>query len=164
MAKIDLKNCTIKIADGGSGTNRKTLDVKIGDGTITWSEKRNMEYQKDRGVLDTVREGDEEPVDVRLDFMYEFLATSGAGTVPTVEEALKKRGPASTWVSSSADPCEPYAVDIEIIHTPPCGGATTETVLIQDYRYETLDHDPKAGTVSSSGKANITEPTITRGT
>lgn len=160
--KIDLKNAVIKLADGGTGTNRKTLEIKIGDGTVTWSEKRNMEYSLDRGQLDTVREGDEIPLDVRMDFVYEFLTAATGDTAPTPEDALKKRGPASTWVSSSADPCEPFALDIEITYTPPCGSVDPEVVLIQDYRWESLDHDPKAGTVSSAGKANVKEATVTR--
>jgi hypothetical protein len=71
--KIDLKNAVINFKSGGTGSNVKTLEVKIGEGNITWTEKRNMEYTLDRGQLDTVREGDEVPVDVKIDLVYEFL-------------------------------------------------------------------------------------------
>jgi hypothetical protein len=161
--KIDLKNATINFKSGGTGSNLKTLEIKIGDGNITWAEKRNMEYTLDRGQLDTVREGDEVPVDVKIDLVYEFLTAATGDTVPTPEDVLKHRGPASTWISSSSDPCEPFAIDVEVVYTPACGGEDPETVLIQDYRWEQLDHDPKAGTLSTSGKANVKEATVTRG-
>src|SRR6266576_3971774 len=108
MAAIDLKNTTIKVKDGAG----HSITVTLGTGNLTYEEKRNIEYVKDRGLLDTVREGDEEPVDVRLDATWENL--TGVGGAPTVEDAMKRRGPAATWTSTSADPCEPFAVDIEI--------------------------------------------------
>jgi hypothetical protein len=138
------------------------LDVKIGEGNMTYSEKRNIEYVLDRGVLDTVKEGDDEPVEVKLDFTWEFLRAS-SGQIPTISDALKKRGEASHWVSSSDDLCEPYAVDIEIEYIPPCGGEQTETILLQDFRHEQLDHDLRQATVSVTGKCNVKEATVTRG-
>lgn len=138
------------------------LEVNIGEGTLTYSEKRKIKYVLNRGRLDTVRQEDEEPVDVRIDFMWEFIrAVSGSGT-PTVEDALKNRGEAATWISSSADPCEPFALDIEVEYIPPCTGEYREIITLNDYRYESLDHDTKAGTLSTSGKCNITEATVVR--
>jgi hypothetical protein len=156
-AQIDLKNARIYIKDGGGNS----LEVKVGEGNLTWSEKKNRQYYKNRGLLDTVRDGDEEPVDVKLDFTWEWLKAD-TGDTPTVEDALKKRGEAASWVTTSADTCEPYAVDIEIIYSPPCVDQKNETILLSDFRYESLDHDIKAGTVSVSGKCNVTEATVTR--
>ena len=138
------------------------LEVKIGEGNLTWTEKKNMIYTKDRGKLSTVREGDQEPVEVKLDFIWEFLKAVSGSAVPTIEDVLKKRGEAALWVSSSADPCEPYAVKVEVVHIPPCGGVQKETVLITDFRYEELAHDLRQAQVSVSGKANVVEPTVTR--
>jgi hypothetical protein len=157
--KIDLKNAVITLKGSGVGD---TTEVKIGEGTLTWTEKRNMEYNRDRGVLDSVREGDQEPVDVRMDFVWERLRAD-TGDPATPYEALTKTGAAAAWGSSSADACEPYAVDIQVVYTFPCGGGGTETILISDFRYESLDADPKAGTFSATGKANVTRPTITAG-
>lgn len=159
--KISLKNATLKIKDGTAVTP-KEVTVKIGDGNMTWEEKRNMEYILDRGVLASVREGDDVPVDVRFDFWWEELRSSTGDTTPTPYEALKKYGAASAWVSTSADPCEPYAVDLEFTYSPPCGSAEDQVVLFSDFRYESLSCDPKAGTVACTGKANITAPTLTR--
>jgi hypothetical protein len=154
-AQIDLKNCTITLKDGGSNT----LEVVIGEGNLTYQEKKTRQYFRDRGQLDTVRDGDEEPVDVRLDFTWEFLK---GDSDTTIEDALKKRGGAAAWVSSSADACEPYAVDIEVKYNPPCSSVKNEVILLADFRWETLDHDMRGGTVSVTGKCNITEATVTR--
>lgn len=136
--------------------------IKVGEGNMTFNEKRTIVYVRDRGILDTVRFGDDEPVDVKLDFIWEFLqATSGSGT-PTVEDALKQRGEAANWVTSSSDPCEPYAVDIEVEYVPPCPGTQRETWLFKDFRYEELSHDLKQAQVSITGKCNVHQVIDTR--
>jgi len=138
------------------------MKVVVGDGNLTYSEKRPMQYLKDRGKIDSVRLGDEEPIDVRLDLRWEFLSSPTGATTPTIEEALKQKGPAAGWVSSSSDPCEPYAVDLEIHYSPFCTTEQKELIILPDYRYESLDHDLKAGTVSTSGKSNAREATTSR--
>lgn len=151
------------VADGAVitfGPNR--LDIKIGEGNLTYSEKRNMEYVKDRGVLDTVREGDEEAIDIKFDAVWEFLKATTGSELPTVEDVLKNEGEAAAWVTSSADPCEPFALDLEIEYDPPCSGEYREIILFPDFRYEELAHDLRQGQISVSGKSNATKPTITR--
>lgn len=140
----------------------RQLEIKVGEGNVTYDEKRTMEYKKDRGVLDTVREGDEEPLDVRLDLQWEWLSAGTTDTVPTPEEALKKEGLASSWESSSDDDCEPYAVDIVIVYNPECAGVESEVITLPDYRWESLNHDTRAGTLSTSGKCNVTRATKER--
>lgn len=129
------------------------LKLKIGEGNITFEEKRNIEYvrEKRQVSLGFVKTGDDEPMDVSIDLIWEFL--SGTATdPPTPEEAFNNIGQATAWVTSGADPCEPYAVDIEIVYTPPCSGVDAEVILLQEYRWESLSHDSKAGTMSSKGK------------
>jgi hypothetical protein len=87
---------------------------------------------------------------------------ASTGQFPTIEDVLKQRGEASDWTSSSADECEPYAVDIEIEYDPPCGGEEKEIILLQDFRHEQLDHDLRQATVSVTGKCNVKEASITR--
>ncbi len=137
------------------------IEVKIGDGNLTYTENVNNEYLLDRGDLDTVREGDQAPMDVTMDFVYEFVRTGTNETITPVD-AIKGIGGADEWVSSSADLCEPYAVDIEVEHNPPCGTAETETTLFPDFRRDSLDFDLSAATISCKGRCNATEPTITR--
>lgn len=160
-AQIDLKRAIIKIKDGDSPQN--WLEVKIGEGNLSYTESRNMEYTLDRGMLDEVREGDQIPVDVTMDFIWEYLR--GSSGTPTVEDALKNRGEASDWVSSDTDACRPYAVDIEITYSPsPVTCGDMEIILLQDFRYEGLDHDLSGGSVSVTGRCNVTEATVTRQT
>jgi hypothetical protein len=158
MALIDLKNVTVKIRDGTTPTPNE-IEVKIGEGNFTYDERRNMEYVRDRGKLDTVREGDEEPVDIRMDAQWDYI--TGDGDI-TIEDALKQRGAAAGWKSSDTDPCAPYAVDLVLINEPECVGDFKETLVFADFRWESLAHDARGATISTSGKANITEATATR--
>lgn len=138
------------------------VEVKIGDGNITYTENKEYEYELDRGILDTVREGDEQPMDVTIDFVYEFV-TTGTGEDITPVDALKQQNGAAEFVSSSADACEPYAVDIEVEHDPgACGGAQKEITIFPDFRYDSLEFDFDEATISVTGRCNATGPTITR--
>lgn len=140
-----------------------SIEVKVGEGTMTYDEKRKMEYVMNRNIIDTVRQGADEPVDVRFDLIWDFItAISGSG-VPTVEDALKKRGEAANWVTSGADPCEPYSVDIQVIYTPPCPGVNKETITLQEFRYESLNHEFKQGMIAVTGKCKISQATAVRG-
>lgn len=157
MAVIDLKNMTVRFKDDGSNQ----LDIKVGNGNVTYDEHNPMEYIKDRGKLDSVRKADEEPIDVRLDIQWDYLTGSG-DTTP--EDALKQRGGASGWVSTGADPCEPYSIDIVLLNDVQCAGPNNdETITLAEFRWETISHDPKAGTLSVSGKCNVREAVAVRG-
>lgn len=164
MAVIDLKKATIKIKDGGS----EEIEINVGDGNVTYTEKRNYEYLKNKGALDTVREGDEEPMDVKFEFRWEYLSGStSTGNYPSIEEALKGTGAAKDWASTSDDACEPYCVDIEIAYDPTSGAPAnctgdTETITLRMFRCESFEHDLRAGTVSCTGKCNVTDAEVVR--
>jgi hypothetical protein len=139
------------------------IEVKIGEGNLTYSEKKEYEYKLDRGALDTVREGDEQPMDVSFDFQWEFLKAGSGDTVPTVEEAIKGIGLAADWRSTSDDSCEPYCVDLILENVPGCGSAgLSETIILPNFRWETLDHDAQNGSVSCSGRCNAKEAVLGR--
>jgi hypothetical protein len=127
--------------------------AKLGEGNLTYSEKRNLIYVRDRGYIDTMKVGDDEPIDVSLDFTWEFLRSAGAGFVPTIEEAVKQVGQAATWVSTSADPCEPYSVNVWLLDIPPCG-TDAESIQLPEFRWTSLDHDLKGGKVSVKASCN----------
>ena len=137
------------------------LDIKIGDGNITYTESNEYEYDLDRDLLDTVREGAQVPIDVSIDFVYEFI-TTGTSEEISVMDALKKKGGAAEWRSSSADPCEPYAIDIEVVYTPLCTTSEIETTTFPEYRSESREVDFSEATVTTSGRCNVVEPIITR--
>lgn len=162
MAAIDLKKCTLKIQDGTSTPN--SLTVKVGEGNITYTIARNIEYVLDRGNIDAVREGDQVPCAVSFDVLYEFYTSDTPGESVTPAEALQKIGNASSWVTTGADVCEPYAVDLIIEYVPNCSPTKDETYTFSEYRYESLDFDVGAGTLSSSGSCNEIRPTVTRTT
>ena len=162
MAQIDLKQATVTIKDGDGNS----LAIRIVEGNLTYSETKNMEYKLDRGILDEVREGDEAPIDVTFDFVWDYLkgpsSASSAGGTPTIEDALKQRGGAADWVSSDSDICRPYAVDLVILYTPSCATGDQEEITLPDFRHESLAHDLSAGTVAATGKCNATEAIVVR--
>lgn len=159
-AQIDVKDTRLYINDGVA----EQIEVKIGEGNFTWTETANRDYILDRGLLDEVRDGDEAPVEVSFDILWDYIKGSSAtGAVPTIEEALKQIGLASAWVSSDSDLCRPYAVDLVLVYDPACSTGDVEKITFADFRWESLDHDLRGGSIACSGKCNIVVPTLTRG-
>ena len=160
FSQLDLKDATLKIKDGGT----ESITVVIGEGNLTWTERKNIEYTLDRGTLDEVRLGDEVPVEVSFDFTWDYIEGSTTTTTipPSVEDALKQINNAADWTSTDADNCRPYAVDLEFENIPACASADLETITLSDFRFEQLDHDARAGTVSVSGRCNITAASAVR--
>ncbi len=149
-------------ADGGVLTflpQRVTL--KIGEGNITYTEHNEYEYLLDRGDLDTVKEGNEVPMDVKLEAVFEHITTGTSENISPMD-ALKGVGGAAEWVSAASDLCEPYCIDVLVIHTPPCGTAETETVTFPDFRSEQREINYKDATISVDGKCKATEPIVER--
>lgn len=137
------------------------INIKLGDGNLTYTEQNEYNYELDRGALDTVTTGDEVPMEVNMSFTYEWIAT-GTNEAITPMDAIKHKGGAAEWVSSSSDPCEPYCVDVEVVYTPYCTGAEIETTLFPEFRSESREVDFSEAAVSVSGRCNAVEPTVTR--
>ena len=158
--QIDLKDATITIQDGSTPTPN-SLEVKIGEGNVTFTENRNVEYTLNRGLLDEVRLGDQVPLDVTLDAVWEFISGGTlTGAIPTVIDALKKINNASDWVSTDEDVCRPYAVDLIIAHQPACSSASAaeeEITTLPDFRYDNIAYDLRAGTIAMTGRCNATD-------
>jgi len=160
--QIAFRDCTLKIKDGTTPTP-KSLTVKLGNGSLTWDEKRNIEYILDRGNLDDVREGDQVPVQFDLEGSFEKYTGSVGSSTPTPDDALKNLGEASDWVSSDADACKPYAVDLELSIVPSgCTSDDKEVFTFSDFRWEDVKHNTKTGMLSVSGKCNIIRPSVVR--
>ena len=139
------------------------LEIKIGEGNMTYDESREVVFIRDRGALDTLKEGDEQPMDVSFDFTWEFIRAISGGTTPTIEEVLKHIGAATTWISSNVtDPCAPYVVDVEIVNAPECGIILAEVIRLPIFFYTKLSHDAGAAQVSCTGQCNATMAIITR--
>lgn len=134
------------------------LRVKLGEGDMTIEEKTNIEYTRDGGRLSEVREGDEQPLEVNLTANLEFISSDTAnGEPPTIREALKRKGQCSTWVSASADKCQPYSVNLIVEYDPDCDPTLTEKITCPEFRVESVQASLKEGTLSLKGTCNVNE-------
>jgi len=152
------------VADDAAITfTSQQIEVNIGDGNLTYTEAKEYNYEFDRGVLDTVREGNDVPVQVQMAFIYEFVRT-GTGETITPSDAVKGIGGAAGWISSSADKCEPYAVDMVVEHEVTCSGTSVEKeiTVFPDFRFDQLQFDLGAASISVTGRTFTTEAQITR--
>lgn len=140
----------------------RELLLVVGEGNLTFSEKRAMEYVRNYRRISFVKEGDEEPTDVSFDLIWEYLS-SVAGETPKPHDVFHKIKEAVDWETSGADPCEPYCIDIEVIYRPPCDDDDAEeSIMFKEFRWESLDGDLKSGTLAVKGMCKITQPVITR--
>ena len=159
MAIIDLKHCTLTIK-GASGGSQEDVVIKLGEGTLTSNTQRNMEYRLDGGSLDNIREGDEVPMEVSFEGIWETLHTSGAsgqGSAYSILQALKAEGNST----DTADPCRPASCDLELVFDNlNCASDQDQTITYPYFRYESFQMDANAGTISVSGKCNVVEPTF----
>ena len=150
-------------ADDGVVTfQAQQIEIKVGDGNLTYTEAEEFEYELDRGVLDTVRRGDDQPLSVDLEFVYEAITTGTSESIAPMD-AIKRQGSASEWVSSASDKCEPYSVDIVVEHVPPCGTKDNERTTFPTFRSESRNPDFSEATIAVSGRCNVTVPTVERG-
>ena len=139
------------------------ITIAIGEGDLSWTEAREMIYDMDRDLLDTVRQGQDQPLEIDLAFTFEYVTTE-SGQAITPVDALKRIGEATEWVSSSSDLCEPYAVDIFVVHCVPCGTDEDQDFTFSDFRYEALDYSIQDASIAVSGRCNVTDATTTRST
>lgn len=157
-----LKNCTIRFIDGTSPTPEE-LEIKIDDGNLTWTEKRNIEPKLDRGELDYFEEGDDVPCELTLDCRFSAL-TSSSGDDVTPIEFLKKTGNASAFKSTAAL-CAADAIDIEVEVSHECGTSIEDEIFtFSQFTYNSIGGNFKDGTLSISGMCNVIGPTSIRTT
>jgi hypothetical protein len=167
MPQFDLKDCTITLKDG-NGTP-KSLELTIGQGNIQWTEAQNLEFIADRGKIDTasggvLRTGDQIPLEVSIDIVYDFYTVKAADADWTPEEFIKgqNNGAAAALTTTGADDCEPYACDIEIARALTHCTTDDEDFTFSEFRWEQMNFDLKAGTLSVSGKCKNIAPTVAR--
>lgn len=157
-----LKNCTIRFIDGTSPTPNE-LDIKIDDGNLSWTEKRNIEPKLDRGNLDYFEEGDDVPCELQLDCRFSAI-TSQSGDDVTPIEFLKKEGAAASYKSTAAL-CAADAIDIEVEVSHECGTTIQDEIItFSEFTYNSLGGNFKDGTLSISGMCNVRGPSSIRTT
>jgi len=143
---MNLRTSTITI--GG-------IAVEIGEGNLTYSEKRPLEYVTNGNDISEVRESDEEALDLKMDFTWKRVADDFDALIDMIDNR------SGTQTSSDTIECRPYAVDVVLTYPDACTVPSTADINFDDFRYESLDYDVKAGTISCSGKCNISYPAIT---
>ena len=166
MARIELRGATLKIQSGviGAGTP-ESVELKMDSGALTFTETKNWNYNLDRGHLDTVTQGDDSPMSVTLNGVWERLLSTAAED-PTPYEAIKGIGNASTWLPASAaagEDCPSYNVNIVVENRPPyCEGALNlgERLIFPQFRFDTIDGSLADGTLTFTGQCNALEPII----
>lgn len=137
------------------------LSIKIGDGDLKYTENPTYQYFNDRGILDTVRLGEDTPMDVDLNFVFEHI-TTGTGETIAPMDALKQTGSASEWVSSATDKCEPFSVDLIVEQDPPCGTNEKDIFTFPDFRADKREASFKDANIAITGRCMATEPIVTR--
>jgi hypothetical protein len=153
--RVQMKDATIVLKTGSD-----SITVKIGKGDLTYTEKRNITYETDGGILDDVFEEDEVPIDVRFNFTWDYI--TGTSGTPSVEDVLKREGAAAAWASTDSDTCRPPATDIQITINKNCSGADGEVILLSDFRHDEIGHGLSAADINVTGRCNVTRATITR--
>jgi hypothetical protein len=157
MAQIDMKNCTFKFKDGGANS----LEFKVGEGSMSFRERRNLIFTRNRGKLDLVKIGDDVPVEVNFDITWEFLKALGGASTPTPYEFLKKTGPAAGY-TSAGPACEPWAIDIEVSNVTPCGSDSDEKITLPDFRPDRIEGGLRDAMLRVTGRCNSKEVNAVR--
>jgi len=163
VTPIDLKDCTLFLI---SGTGSDFIAIRIGEGNLSYTAKRNIEAKKSRGNLNQLREGEEEPTDISFQFVWDSMISSGSEP-PTLEEVLYNE---VGWTSaSSTDSNAPHTVNLQIVRSITCkkpNGIIVndgETYNFPEFAFTELAHSLKDSTVDCKGISNRVRPTVTRG-
>jgi hypothetical protein len=148
-------------ATGAVTISNQQLEISVGEGDVKWTSGTKYIYDLDRGHLDDVRQGDDEPLEVAMNFTFVHI-TSASGEAVTPIEALTQAGAASDWVSYDADQCQPYAVGVLIQNDPNCSQEEWESYLFPLFRSEKREFNIKTANIAISGHCNVTDPICTR--
>ena len=135
------------------------LNIKIGEGNLTYTEHRDYQYLLDRGMLDTVREPKDVPMDVKTEFVYEHITSNTTNNVSPMD-ALKGMNSAVEWVSSAPGRLR------TLLHRHPGGirspraPVNRETTVFPMFRAETREINYNTAVISLTGKCNVKEPNV----
>lgn len=165
-ARIDMKDVYLYVlthqsAWSGNPDNIVHHGFRFGDGDFNYTIKKEYEFTPERGRIEggTMREGDEQLVEITFEGVYETLY--GEDGTPSVFEILMGRGDCASWAGLGDNPCEPYAtwlylINDPLIRIPTCGEG--EGLLFKNFFCEQADPTISGGTYSFSGMAKILFP------
>lgn len=156
MPTRNIRDGVLKIKDGDT----EEIEIKLVDSGLTWTEHDNKIYVLDRGVLDHMRQGDEQPVDIALNLKFVELIAHDS-QAPTPYEAVKAVGAAASWVSTNDDGGGVYTTNLEFTISNPDPSAQDELITFAKFTPETpadFGEGDEHNTLVISGKAFITAP------
>lgn len=152
---------TLIIVDGTTPT-ANTLEVVGCDGDLTFSETQESFLIMRRGIIDSIREGDQQPISLSFTVKFEqWERADGASTGISVVDALKKRGGASAW--ESVDTCGPYMVNLQFKIKDICNPGAFEVLTFEKFVCDevTFGEAAEYNTLRISGKCVSFPPTRT---
>lgn len=132
----------------------RKLELIIGEGDVTFSSKKPRIFTLNRGILNSVRNGPQEPMDVTFNAEWHTTKALNSDTSPTLHEVIHQIGHASTWVTTSDDPCSPYCLDVWIANILPCGDVPDEVICFEQMYFETENGSLSNGSFDISGRCN----------
>lgn len=159
----NLTHGVLKIKGGSSG---ELLTIPISKGDLRFTVKRPAKVIMNRGKVDSLSEGFEVPMEVRFSFEFEEWTgrtLSSPNNTPSVPDALRKKGNASSW--HSVQTCGPYCVDLVFVLANPCAsGDQGETLTFPAFHADSADFAEGEDTdvVEVMGICNALEPTAVR--
>lgn len=167
---VRVRNLThgqLTIKDGAGSPN--SLVVGTEDGNLRFSVRRPAKVIMNRGTIAGLVEGNEEAMTVSFSAKFEEWrgrTLTAYATVPSVPDALRKKGNASSWTSTLE--CGPYCVDLQFDLSNPCTAAATdqtERLVFPDFHADELgfEEGDNADVLNVSGISLALEPTATRG-
>lgn len=167
---IRIRNLThgqLTIVDGSGSPN--TLAVPIEEGNLRFTVSRPVKVIMNRGRIGTFAEGNEVPMSVSFTAKFEEWTgrtLTAYATVPSVPDALRKKGNASSWTSTLQ--CGPYCVDLRFDLSNPCtasGIDQTERLTFPDFHADNVgfEEGDDSDMIPVDGMCLALEPTAQRG-
>jgi hypothetical protein len=136
--------------------------ARIDDGAdFSYTESYDPQIDTERGFLSNAREGTEQPMTVSTAFVWDWFRASTGGDV-TFYEALNQLGEAASWITTAADPCEPYAVDLFLFDRPDCGSEQAEVYFFRNFMKTSVSPGLSSASVSLEGRCVAVRPDISR--
>ena len=133
------------------------VTVTLDEGNLSYTEHKNTIPVMDRGVLDHLRAGDEQEMDVS--FGMKFVELGGTASATSAYEALTQRGNASNWGSTRPEDVYTVSLDFETLNT---SNARHELIQFMDFYFESIDltEGDEFDVLTVAGKSFSTNPLI----
>lgn len=165
LASLPGTGASVAVAAAAAAVNdtpARYVEFKVADGTLQFGESKEIIYTPNKGVLDDVKTGDEQPLSIDTSFTWEdFEASVGSGT-PSPLDILFQNGEAATYTSTAdASGCPPYCVDIEVEINPGCS-EVREFVTFEEFLWDDIAPTFKDGKIAFKGQCNRTQPKFYR--